>query len=274
MDDDGRIAAQFENDFLFSGAALDVPAHGNAAGKTDELDAVVGNQQAGVFIGERQNVETAVGPSRLLHAFRQKQRAERRLRCGLQDHGAAGGNRGSNFVGDEIDGEVKWRDAGDRAQRKAAHDAPAAGGELLPIERKEFAIDASAFFSGNVESEDGALDFDARGFDGLAGFLRQGTGKFFFALGHERGNPTQNALTFKGGQTAGSAERFYCGGDRGFGVLSASLKDPRDETAVIRRADFDEVAVLLPPAIDKKTVCRNRRDRQLSHDFSCPQGND
>ena len=84
VNDDRRVAAEFEDDFLFSCATLDVPTNGNAAGETDELDAVVGDEQSGVFIGKRKDVEAAIRPSRLLDALRQKQRAERRLRRGLQ----------------------------------------------------------------------------------------------------------------------------------------------------------------------------------------------
>ena len=73
MNDDGGIATEFEDNFLFSGAALDVPSHGHAAGKADELDAVVGDQQAGVFVGKRKDIEPAIGPTRLLYTFRQKQ---------------------------------------------------------------------------------------------------------------------------------------------------------------------------------------------------------
>ena len=45
MDDGSGVAAEFERDFLFSGAALDVPTHGHAAGKADQLDALIGDQQ-------------------------------------------------------------------------------------------------------------------------------------------------------------------------------------------------------------------------------------
>ena len=180
--DDGGVAAEFEDDFLLSGAALDVPANGHAAGEADELDAVVGHEQAGIVVGEREHVESAVGPAGLLHAFGEKQRAERSLGRRLQHHGASGGDGGSDFVSDEVDGKIKRRDSGDRAERETAHDAPAAGGGFLPVERKVFAVDASALFRGNVESEDGALDLGARGLDGLAGFLREGAGEFFLAL--------------------------------------------------------------------------------------------
>ena len=125
------------------GAALDVPADGHTAGEADEFDAIVGHEKASIFIRERKHVESAIGPARLLYAFGEKQRAERRLGRGLQDHGATGGNRRSYFVSDEVDGEIKGRDAGNRAERKAAHDAPTASGKFLPV-RKDFAVDTSA----------------------------------------------------------------------------------------------------------------------------------
>ena len=79
----------------------------NAAGKADEFDSVVGDKDAGIFVGERENIQTAVGPPGLLHAFGQEQRAERRLRRWLQDHGASGGDRRSDFMGHQIDGEIE-----------------------------------------------------------------------------------------------------------------------------------------------------------------------
>ena len=124
MHDDGGVAPEFENDFLFSGAALDVPSDGDAAGEADELDAIVGDQEAGIFVGEREHIEAAVGPSGLLHAFGEKKRAERRLRRGLQDDGASGGNGGSDFVGDQIDGEIERRDAGDRTDGESGARCP------------------------------------------------------------------------------------------------------------------------------------------------------
>ena len=77
--DNSGIASEFENDFLFPGAALDVPPYGNTPCEADELQAVISDQETGIFIGERQDIEAAVWPSCLLHAFGEKQRAERRL---------------------------------------------------------------------------------------------------------------------------------------------------------------------------------------------------
>ena len=250
---DGGVAAQFEHDFLFSRArVLMSQPTGTLPVKADELDAVVGDQQAGIFIREREHVESAIGPTRLLHALGEKQRAERRLRRRLQHHGATGGNGRRNFVGDEIDGEIKWSDAGDWSERKAAHNAPAAGGKFLPVKGKKFAVDAGAFFGGHIEGEDGAVDFDACGFDGLSGFLREGAGKFFFALQHGGGNPAENALAFKGGQPARGAESLDGGGNGRLGVFTPALHDAGNQAAIVRGANFYDVAVFAPPAIHKK----------------------
>ena len=81
VNDDARIASQFENDFFLPRIVLDGPADGGAAGEADELDALIGDEQSGIFVGEQQRVESAIRPSCLLDHFRQQQRGERRLRA-------------------------------------------------------------------------------------------------------------------------------------------------------------------------------------------------
>ena len=166
-------------------------------------------------------------------------------------------------MGDEVDGEIERRDSGDGAEREPAHDAPAASGEFLPVEGKDFAVDARAFLGGDVEGEDGALDLDARAFDGLAGFLREGAGKFILALRHGGGDSAENALTLECGEAAGGAESLDGGGDGGLRVFAAALHDAGDEGAIVGGVDVDDIAVLPPPAIHKETVCRNGRDRHF-----------
>ena len=85
-------------------------------------------------------------------------------------------------------------------------------------------MDPSALFGRDRESEDGALDFRARGFDGLASLLRESAGKLFFALDHERDDLTQDALALEGGQAARSTKGFYGGSYGGFRVLFAPLR--------------------------------------------------
>src|SRR5579872_1881266 len=158
--DGSGVATEFQDDFLFSGSAFDVPADGDTAGETDEFDAVVSDEEAGVVVGEWEDIEAAIGPTGLLDAFRQKQRTEGSLGGGLEDHGAAGSDGGGYFVRNQIQGEIEGGDTGNGSKWKALDHTPAVGGGLLPVERKIFAVDTGGFFGGNIEDEDGAIDFD------------------------------------------------------------------------------------------------------------------
>ena len=148
---------------------------------------------------------------------------------------------------------------------KAFHDAPASGGELLPVERKVFAVDAGGLFGGDVENKNSAVHFDARQLDGLARFLRQGAGEFFFAIVNAGRNLAQNSLPLEGGQAPGGSEGFDSGGNGGFGVFAASLRHSANYAAVVRRADFDNVAVFHPTAVDEETVGCDGSERQFRH---------
>src|SRR6266498_2292527 len=168
---DSGIAAELEHHFLFTGAALKVPSHSRAAGETDQLDAVVGDQQPGIFVRERQNVECAVRKPRLFHRLRKEERAEWSLWCRLQNNWAAAGDRRSHFMCDQIQRKVERSNSGNRAKRKTANNPPPPRGELLPIERQILAGNSCGLFGGDIESENGALDFSARGLEWFAGFL-------------------------------------------------------------------------------------------------------
>ena len=91
MDDYSGIPAKLEHNLLLAGAALDLPANGSAAGEADQLDAIVGHEQSGVFIRQWKHVECAIRKAGLLHGFREKKSGERSLRRGLQNDGTAAG---------------------------------------------------------------------------------------------------------------------------------------------------------------------------------------
>ena len=103
---------------------------------------------------------------------------------------------------DQVQRKIKRRNPRNGAEWKALHDAPASRGKLLPVEGKILAVNARGLFRGNVEGKCGAVHFGARQFDGLAGFLRQGTGEFFATLDDRLSNAPQNALAFEGRQAA------------------------------------------------------------------------
>ena len=256
VDDDARIPPQLKNDFFLSRVVLDRPADGRAAGKTDEPDAFIGDQQSRVFVREQHRVESAIGPSRLLDHFGQQQCGERRLRRGLQNNGAAGGNGRRDFMHNQVQRKIERGDSGDRAERKTLDDAPAPDGRLLPIKRQIFAVAADRFFGRDIESKHRAVHFHARALNRLAGFECDGTGKLFFAIVDPHRNLAQNALALEGRQAACGPKGLHRGGNGRFGVFAASLINVGNQGAVVRSP---------PLPIDKKTMGCNRSHRHLGH---------
>src|SRR4051812_21968847 len=132
-------------------------------------------------------------------------------------------------MGHKVDGEIKRSNAGHRPDGKTAHDAPAARGVFLPVERDELPVNTGAFFSGDIEGEDGTFDFRASRLNGLARLLRERAREFLFALNQERGDLTQDALSLEGRKTARGSERLDGGCDGSLGMLLAPLRNPGDQ---------------------------------------------
>src|ERR1022692_3538119 len=152
-----------------------------------------------------------------------------------------------------------------RFKGKTFDDAPTLGSRLLPIQRQILAVAANGFFGGDVECKYSAVHFAASALDGLARFQRNRTGKFFFAFVNADRDLAQNSLAFEGGQSPGGSESLHGGGDRGFRVFAASLVDVREEGAVVRRANVDDVTLFQPFPVQKKTVGCNWNRRHLGH---------
>jgi hypothetical protein len=118
-----------------------------------------------------------------------------------------------------------------------------------------------------MKSEDGTFNFGARRFDRLAGLLRESASKFFLALRHGGNDLAQNTLAFECREATGRSESFDSRGNCGFRMFFTALHHAGDQIVIVGCANLDEVALLMPPAIHKKTVRRNGRDRHLGHDF-------
>ncbi len=78
---------------------------------------------------------------------------------------------------DEVEREIKRRDAEDDAARNALRPARAPRTKRLRVERHDFAGKAARFFRCDSESPDGAIHFAARGSDGFARFNRNRAGE-------------------------------------------------------------------------------------------------
>jgi hypothetical protein len=68
------------------------------------------------------------------------------------------------------------------------------------------------------------------------------------------GHTAEDSLALEGWQPAGGSESFDGGGDGKVGVFAPGLDYAGDHRAIEGGADFDEIAVFDPPAIDKETV--------------------
>src|SRR6266545_2583537 len=170
-------------------------------------------------------------------------------------------------MGQQIQREIERGDARDRTERKALHDTPAASGELLPVERQVFAIDARAFLRRDCKCEDGALDFRTRRLDGLTRFLAQRAREFFFPLRDPFGNPPQHPLPLERRQAPGSAECLYCSGDGSLRMLAPTLVYAPDDGAIVRGFHLHQVAFFDPSAVYQEAVSCDVCDRHLCHMF-------
>src|SRR3546814_1471055 len=80
-----RVAAQLQRHLLLAGASLQVPAD-QAAGETEQPDALVLDQQAGVVVAAGQDRERALGQVGFGEHRADDQRADRRLRSRSEEH--------------------------------------------------------------------------------------------------------------------------------------------------------------------------------------------
>ena len=142
QDDVGRFAAEFERNFfqVAGGGVQDQLADFGGAGEGDFVHVGMrGESGAGGFAVARDDVDDAIGESGFLKEFAEAKRGERRLLGGLQNYGAAGGERGAEFPGGHQEREIPGNDLADDADgfahgvgEKASLLGEAAIGMVLP----------------------------------------------------------------------------------------------------------------------------------------------
>ena len=152
-----------------------------------------------------------------------------------------------------------------RAEREAAHQAPAPGGGLQRVERNVLAVDARALFGGDLEGVDGAVHLDARGLDGLGGFLADGAGKLLAPRRNAVGNLAQNAGALVRRHLARNRERLHGGLDRDLHIVTVRLVDDGHHAAVIRRSHHYVAAVRDPVAVKEEPKAARWNRCGVSH---------
>ncbi len=101
---------------------------------------------------------------------------------------------------DQIEGEIKWRDADDRTQRKPTHHPKIRFSLGCPIERHHFAGDTLGLFSRDRQRLYRAIDLALRVGDRLPGLCRDGLSKFIPATIEQRRHVLKDIIAGVGGQ--------------------------------------------------------------------------
>ena len=99
VDDAGRVAAEFEDDFLLAGAGLQVPADRGRAGEAQQLEPFVGREQVGAFAVAGQNRKRPGGQIGLGENLADDDRPDRRAARRLQHERAAHRDAPGRFCG-------------------------------------------------------------------------------------------------------------------------------------------------------------------------------
>ena len=136
----GRLAAAFERDALhvaFAGVDHHQLADLGRAGEGDHVDVRMERERlAGPLAETRHDVEHAVGQARLLRQPAERERGERRLLGGLQDHRIAGDQRRADLPGGNDQRIVPRHDRADDAERLLPHHRDVVGAERARPRRR------------------------------------------------------------------------------------------------------------------------------------------
>ena len=166
-DDERRIAAQFQREFLDRRRALlgQQAAHLRRARKRQLAhDGVRGHFAADVFRRTGDDAEHARRHARALGQHGQRQRGKRCCFGRFQDHRAAGGQGRADFARDHGGGEIPRRDGGAHADRLFGDDQAA----VRPRRLQGVARNALAFFGKPLDERGAELHFALRFRQGLA----------------------------------------------------------------------------------------------------------
>ncbi len=168
----------------------------------------------------------------------QRQRGQRRLLGGLDDHGAAGGQGRAGLSGDHRGREVPGRDrGGDADGLLERHQALAGLGALQDV-----AVDALGFLGKPLQERGRVGDFAGRLGDGLALFGRHDGSQVFLVLHHQLRPLQEDRGAFLAGLGGPGGQGGLGAGDGLFGFLAAQLGHRHDGLAGGRIVDGDRCA--------------------------------
>ncbi len=254
--DEGRIAAEFQREFLHGRGALlhQDAAHFSGAGKAQVPHHVAGAQDladgdAVVRVGAEHVQDPGWNPC-ALGQLGGSQRGQRREFGRFDDHRAARSQCRGDLAGDHGDGEVPRRDGRAHAHRLLEHQEAAAVVEL----RQGLAVDALGFFGKPLDKAGGVGHF-ALGFGKGFALLGGHDAGQIVLVGHDQIEPfAQNVGALFARFGAPCRPGGVGCGNRLFGLRSAQVGDLRQFSAGGRVVHPEGVAANDPLAVDQALV--------------------
>ena len=232
LDDDGRVAAEFEGDFFLGGLRFELPSDLGAAGEADHLDPRVHEKRGDVLVIERDNIDLARRDAGGIEDLREQEAGERGLQRGFEDHAVAGREARSDFVGDEVEREVEWRDAEDHAHRKAFDQAEMPGPRRAGIHRDPVAFVGERKRGGEAEGQARAFGLGLGKRDRLPRLGDDRRNEIRPALRDEARDVFQDDSPRVGGHFPRGLERRVGGCDRLLNLRGVGKADVRQTGAV------------------------------------------
>jgi hypothetical protein len=229
--DHGGVAAQLEHHLLVAGLGLELPADRGRAREGEQLQALVGREAIRLLARHRQDREGAHRKLGLGEHLADDQRPHRRQARGLQDEGAAGGDRGRHLVRGEVEREVEGRYQGAGADRHALPHSGVIPGARADVEGQHLAGDAHRFLGGDAEGIDQPADLHPGILDRLARLDAERHRELLGARGEAGGAVLQHLLALVGGELAHRGRRRSRQSDRAVDRGRACQRDLRGDLA-------------------------------------------
>src|ERR671922_104067 len=234
-DDDRRRVAELERNPLARRALGQLPADAARAREGQDLDAVVLDEDvADLRRRADDDVQPAGRQARLGLQLGEEQRGQRRLRGGLEDDGAAGGERGRNLVGDEVQREVERADRPDDPARPPDRVRELALPGLRRAHRDDLAGELPRLDGRERVRRHRALCLDPRSLHRFARLVGDLARDLVVPLS-ERARDTHEDLRPLVRRKR-LAHRLFGGVDRAARFLGAGFRNPADDVAGVGRA--------------------------------------
>ena len=260
VNDDRRVAAEFQGNPLAPDTTFQIPADGRTAGKREQLDALVLDERRGVARAARHHGDGFTGPTGLDQDASEFQRRHGRLSRGPDDDGIAGGQSRRHLVRHQIEREVERSDAGHRTERHVADVRFAPLQSRQPVERDDLADDALGFLGRDLEYERRAIDFDTRDLDRLAGLERDRLRQVLAARRDARADAFEDLGALPRGQRARHAKGGVGVGNGALDFSRSRAMHQGDERSVEGTADLADVTgANLAPADETSELAESSR---------------